>query len=196
MKSYDYVPKGYQLSYDLHLLNNTGVFVLINLLSVVIILPLLPGFLLFDWSEMFDHRSIVSGILFLLVFAMIAMVVVHELIHGFFFRKFSGKKVTYKFHGWAASASTPGIYYRKKYYLIIGLAPAVILNILFLLGSFLLPSVFGLMSYLLLVVHISACAGDFYVAWILRKYKEDTYIEDTGIGMKIYEYNESDIQFE
>ncbi len=196
MKSYDHIPEGYQLTYDLHLLKNTKVFALLNILQVVLILPFIPGFLFLNWLDLFSYERIVSGVILLLIPAMVVMIVIHELIHGFFFKKFSGKRVKYQFHGWAASASTPGIYYRKKYYLIIGLAPAVILNTLFLIGTFLLPKPLNTISYFLLAIHVSSCVGDFYVSWILRKYPEDAYIEDTGVGLKIYEYHEADIQFE
>jgi len=190
MKSYTQIPEGYTLSYDLHLLKNKRVFVLLNVLSFVLIVPLLPGVLFFDFTTLeIPH-------LMLFIVMMVLSVVIHELIHAFFFHRFSGTKVKFQFHGWAASASTPGIYYRKKYYLIIGLAPAVILNPILLLLALLLPAPYNLVSYLTLMVHFSGCVGDFYVTWIMRKYPEDMYAEDTGIGMRFYEKTNTDIDFD
>lgn len=191
MKSYPQAPEGYTMTYDLQLLKNTRVFVLLNVLSVVMIVPLIPGLFFFDFLA-FLH---VPYLLFFIIL-MVVSVVIHELIHAYFFHRFSGAKVKFQFHGWAASASTPGIYYRKKYYQIIGLAPAVILNPLLLIASLLLPAPYNLISYLTLIVHFSGCVGDFYVIWFMRKYPEDTYVEDTGIGMRFYEKTNTDIEFD
>ncbi len=180
MKSYLGIPEGFILKYDLDLANNRGAFIVLNVLSIVIILPFLLGFALFDFDTLgtFD--------LFFILPIFLVIIVIHEWIHGIFFHRFSGAKVKYQFHGWAFSASTPGYTYLKKYYYIIGLAPAVILNTALILLSVLLPAPYDLLSYFVFIIHFSGCAGDFYVSVWMLKYPKETYIEDTGVGMKFY----------
>lgn len=180
MKSYLGVPEGYVLKYNLDLQNNRGVFILLNVLSIVIILPFLLGLSFFDFDSLgtFD--------LFFILPIFMVIIVIHEWIHGIFFHRYSGSKVKYQFHGWAFSASTPGYTYQRKYYFIIGLAPAVILNTVLILLSILLPAPYNLISYFVFIIHVSGCTGDFYVTTLMLKYPKETYIEDTGIGMKFY----------
>lgn len=180
MKSYSGKPEGYVLHRKLDLLKDRKAFIWLNILSFVVIIPFFFGFWTFDYSTLGDF-----GAFFILpVFGIV--IALHEWIHGVFFHRFSGKKVKYQFHGWAFSASTPGITYQKKYYLIIGLAPAVILNLLLMFFTLLLPEPFSIISYLVLAGHISGCVGDFYVTALLLKYPKDTYVEDTGTGMDFY----------
>lgn len=180
MKSYQGIPDGYELKYNLDLLKNRSAFLILNVLSIVVIIPFLFGIALFDFGSLDTFTVFFILPLFLVV------IIIHEWIHGFFFHRYSGAKVKYQFHGWAFSASTPGIVYLKKYYYIIGLAPAVILNVLLIIGSIILPAPYDLLSYFVLICHVSGCAGDFYVTLTMLKYPKETYIEDTGTGMKFY----------
>lgn len=111
--------------------------------------------------------------------------IIHEWIHGLFFKHYSKQKVKYKFHGWAASASTPGVFYYKKSYIVIGLSPAVIINGILLIIFFLVEPA-RVMTFILLAMHFSGCAGDFYVVYKLRKYSKETLVEDTGVGMNLF----------
>ena len=180
MKSCLGVPEGYELKYTLDLQKDKKVFLLLNVLSIVIILPLLLGFGLFDFDQLgtFD--------LFYIFPAFLGIIIIHEYIHGFFFHRYSQAKVKYQFHGWAFSASTPGYTYKKKNYLIIGLAPAVILNTALILLSIFLEGPYDLIAYFVFIIHFSGCIGDFYVTALLLKYPSRTYVEDTGTGMKFY----------
>lgn len=187
MKSVLGKPEGYELKYDLDLQRNKKVFLLLNVLSIVIVLPFLFGLVWFDFSTLGQFE-------FFFIFpAFLVIIIIHEWIHGFFFHRYSHTKVKYQFHGWAFSASTPGYLYLKANYLIVGLAPAVILNTLLLLLSIFLPSPYNLLSYLVLILHFSGCVGDFYVTSVLMKYPKDTYVEDTGVGMKFYVKSENEV---
>lgn len=184
MKSCLGIPEGYTLTYTLDLQKDKKVFVLLNVLSIVIILPFILGFGLFDFDTLgtFD--------LFFALPAFMVIITMHEYIHGFFFKRYSHAKVKYQFHGWAFSASTPGYTYKKLNYLIIGLAPAVILNTLLVVLSIVLDGPYDLLAYFVLMLHFSGCIGDFYVTAVLLKYPKHTFVEDTGTGMKFYNQTE------
>jgi hypothetical protein len=85
-----------------------------------------------------------------------------------------------------ASASVPGIYFYKKPYLIAGLAPAVIFTVIFVIFMFFMDNIDLLLLFIVFASHFTGCVGDFYIAYKLKKYPEDTLIEDTGTGMKFY----------
>lgn len=179
-KAYDLIPEGYRFSKEINLEKNKKHFIWVNIVSVFLLIPVLPLLLLIDFSTI-EMRYILLG--FLLFFVVI---MIHEAIHGFFFKYYSKKKVKYQFHGWAFSASTPNTFYRKGAYLVIGLAPAVIINSILLILFFIFKDI-RLLLFFVILLHFSGCAGDFYVTFMLRKYAKDTLVEDTGVGMLIFE---------
>ena len=82
-------------------------------------------------------------LVFLLI--MVATLVIHELIHGLFFKAFApDRPVKYGFHWYALSATSPGTKYSKGKFLWIGIAPFVFitigLSVLFALGFLTIPS--------------------------------------------------------
>jgi len=182
--SYTELPEGYQLFDLIDMEKNKKLIVWVNILSILIALPLFPYFIILTWN----NSSMFSILLMLVI--MIVVLCLHELIHGFFFQKFGNGKVKYQFHGWAFSASMKGHYFLKKQYQIIGIAPAVILNILLIILFFILKNDAQYIVYGLFLLHFSGCAGDFYVLFRMRKYPKDSLIEDTGVGMKFYKKGE------
>ena len=179
-KAYDLVPEGYQLSKEINLEKNKTHFLLVNLFSLLLVLPVLPLLYFVDFSQ-FDLILFLIGFL-----AFFVIIMIHEWIHGIFFNHYSKKKVKYKFHGWAFSASTPNTFYVKSAYLVIGLAPAVIINGILLILFFIFKDL-RIMLFFILALHFSGCAGDFYVTLLISKYPKDTMVEDTGVGMLIFE---------
>ncbi|MBR6790307.1 MAG: DUF3267 domain-containing protein [Oscillospiraceae bacterium] len=110
----------------------------------------------------------------------------HELIHGFFFRRYSPGKIRYGFTGIFAYAGNPGMAYPKKEYTVCALAPAVILTAAFALLCLFARSGWFVVLYWTMVMHLGSCAGDVYMVWLLRGLPEETRIEDTGLCMSIY----------
>lgn len=70
----------------------------------------------------------VEEILFFLL-AIVATSLIHELIHGLFFKVFApDRPVKYDFHWYALSASSPGTKYSKGKFIWIGMAPFVLIT--------------------------------------------------------------------
>lgn len=116
----------------------------------------------------------------------VVVILTHELIHGAFFRRYSSGRIKYGFSGLFAYAGNPGMAYPKKKYTVVGLAPTVIITAVFAVLCLLLRSGWFFICYWTMVMHLGGCAGDIYVAWLLRKLPEKTVIEDTGLCMSIY----------
>jgi len=189
-KSLNYIPEDYQEVFSIDFLKDKKKLIFVNLLSLSFLFPvILVYYLIITYTS---KVLIVEGTitepwkLFAFVISMILYIIIHELIHAIFFKLATKEKVKFGFHGIYASASVPGVYFYKKPYLIAGLAPAVIMSIVFIIPGFFLDGIDLLLLTLIFAVHFSGCTGDFYVSFKLLKYSSDTLIEDTGTGMKFF----------
>jgi len=183
IKSYDALPEGYVQDFEVDMKTNKKLFLLINFGTIILMLPFIVVYGMIKDLMTFEIH-LVNFLLF--VGLMIALIVIHELIHGIFFKLGTKKKIKFGFHGFAASAGAPDIYFTKRFYLIIGLAPAIILNFtLLIICLFIKEEYFGII-YFNLAIHFAGCIGDFYIALKLIKYNKETLIEDKGISMKFF----------
>ncbi|HOI46365.1 MAG TPA: DUF3267 domain-containing protein [Bacilli bacterium] len=181
IKSVDALPEGYQLDREINLEKDKRLFWMINILSIVLFIPFVLIAIVLQISFTIEIIPV------MMIFPLsIGAIIIHELIHGFFFKRGTKQKVKFAFHGWAASASVPGVYFYKHHYLKVGLSPAIILNGLLIFLLLVLPNAWFYPLYITLAIHFGGCIGDFYVSLLLRKYDASTLIEDTGVGMKFY----------
>ncbi len=128
--------------------------------------------------------SLFSFVLFFVLFFI--LIVTHELIHGLFFKLFNREgKVQFGFKNGMAYAASPNSYYKKSRFIIICLAPFILITTgLFLLLSFDFMTRSSFVLYASL--HASACVGDFYWVYLLARFKGEILVEDTEEGMKVY----------
>lgn len=111
--------------------------------------------------------------------------VLHEAIHGLFFKVFGAKKVTFGFKRGMAYAEASGSYFRAWQFKVIALSPFVGLSLLY----FILAQYIPISAFLLFALHTSGCVGDFYFIYLLIKFKEIDWIEDTETGINLYKKN-------
>lgn len=118
----------------------------------------------------------------------LAALVVHELVHGFFFRQFApaGSRVTFgaNLKLGMLYASAEGILYTRQQYVVIALAPSVVVTALLLAIGIGLK--WPLWTIAVVTLHLSGCSGDWgYVRAILRD-RTITHCEDTSWGVEFY----------
>lgn len=120
------------------------------------------------------------------VLAYLLMVLLHEGVHGIFFwlvtRKLPRFGVTLAY----AYASAPGILIPRNPYLVIGLAPLVLLTAI---GIFILPFVpEATLPYLVftLTMNAAGAVGDMYVVLVLLRVPAYAKIEDQGDRISIF----------
>lgn len=185
IRSFNSLPEDYKESFDINFKQSKN-FIWLNLLSLFLIIPFFIGLALY-----YHFNPPLNFITFdavdLLIYLLIAFlsIIIHELIHGIFFKLGTKERVTYKFHGWAASASVKGIYFYKDHYILTGLAPFIIITPILIISMFIFP-LHALGIYFILAIHTSGCVGDFYVTIKLLGYNKETLIQDYGIGMTFY----------
>ena len=194
---FGYLPEKYKLSRTVDLQNNKKLALWVNLGALLLLIPFAVIFFAVspvgDFDLFRDDTALYMPLVFLLLFFVLytATLFLHELIHGFCFRLLSGGvRPSYGFTGLYAYAANKNGYYRRREYLVIGLAPAVIINIAYLIPLFFTEGSVFTMFYLLLALHFSGCAGDIYVTWVLmKKYFPSSLIRDEGTKMEVYDEN-------
>lgn len=130
----------------------------------------------------------IVGAVFFIIALFFIIIIIHELIHGLFFKLFSPEsKVKFGFKGGMAYATSPGTVYTRGQFFIIIIMPFIILTSIMITMMFMLPN--PAYKYYI-ALHTGACAGDFYYCYLILKYKHLSYAEDTEVGMSLYENKE------
>ncbi len=128
---------------------------------------------------------------FLELFLLVVILILHEGIHGIFFKLFKPENKVKFGVIWKSLmlyATSPGSLYSRGQMLIIGLAPFIVNSLLLtlLLALGWLPAFY----YIFLAsLHAAGCVGDFYyvyvLAWKHRSHK--ILVEVTENGLKIFQ---------
>ena len=187
MKNTTQLPKEYTAIFDLDLQKDKKLALLLNGFAILIVAAMtLIGALLMPIQTLFmiDGTITVLRPLILLI-ALIIYVVLHELIHGICMKQFSGIPAQYGFTGLYAYAGSKA-YFNKKSYIIIALAPVIVLGILLLVLHFLLDTSWFWVIYLIQVNNISGAIGDFYVTYRFTKFPSAILVQDMGVSMTVY----------
>lgn len=175
------------------ILHNKKLVIVLNLVALILFLAFLPLFyrlgLVIQESS---GRTLVINPLdpFLALLCFLIILVVHELIHGLFFKIFKPEnKVTFGivWKSGMAYATSPGSHYTRVQMLVITLAPFVCLTSFLTLIYAL--NLMSLMGYTLLAaMHAAGCTGDFYYTYLLtcKFTNQKILVEDTESGLRIY----------
>ena len=121
--------------------------------------------------------------------ALIAYIVLHELVHGAAYKLLTGQKLTFGITLTVAFCGVPEIYVYRRASLIAVLAPFVVFTVL---GAILLAVFPGAWTRFFLLIflglHIGGCSGDLYNTWLyLTKFKDPrTLTRDTGPVQTFY----------
>ncbi|MBD2307726.1 DUF3267 domain-containing protein [Chroococcidiopsis sp. FACHB-1243] len=113
--------------------------------------------------------------------------IVHELIHGLAFTAFGGKPrygVGVKFFLPYAYATAPGTRFERNAFLVISLAPLVVIDALALL----LMAIFPQAPWLgwIVILNTSGASGDLWLATLLLRCPATIEVEDRKAGIAIY----------
>ena len=124
----------------------------------------------------------------LLAVVALASLVVHELVHGFFFRRFapSGSRVSFgaNLKLGMLYASAEGIVYTRQQYIVIALAPSIVVTLLLLAIGIGLK--WPLWTIIVVTAHLSGCTGDWGYVRAIERDPSITHCEDTSWGVEFY----------
>ena len=112
--------------------------------------------------------------------------VLHELVHGVFFWLFTRSRPTFGFRGWYAFAAAPGWFLPRGQYLVVNLAPFVLLSVLGILLLAVVPT--GALAAILVgtVMNAAGAVGDLWVVFLILHERRPIVIEDLGDGFNFY----------
>jgi len=186
--NYDNLPEGFSL-YRTVDLNTTKLKLWINLallpiLAAFVVVPIwLRGEFIFVFAVWQPLATIA---------AMIAVILLHELVHGLSFRLFGGGKPTYghklPFYLYAACENR---YITKRSYVVIALAPLVVITVVLAVVCALVPGSWFWVVYFALVINAVGSVGDIYISLLLTRMPKDVLVVDSGTAMQIYSQEES-----
>lgn len=115
------------------------------------------------------------------------LIVIHELIHGLFFKLFNPEgKVKFGYKQGVAYATSPNSFYSKAKFSVIALAPFIVINSTLLILYFL--SNIPIFAFVFLsAIHAASCIGDFYYIVLILQSPPKTVVEDTELGINFYQ---------
>lgn len=187
--NYRQLPEGYALLRSINLQKDRRLALQVNglslLIAVVMVLAALPFVPLSTFFSL--HTSSFFGALrpLLLLPALLIYVVTHELIHGFYMKRYSGVKPRYGFTGLYAFAGSDA-YFDRRSYLMISLAPVILWGAVLMILNFALPISWFWFVYIIQIMNVSGAAGDFYVSIYMSRLPRTILIQDRGVSMDVY----------
>jgi len=172
---------------EINLLEDKKLIWLLNVAAIVLFfgfLLLFSGVTFWHSASMYQSFNFWTLILGLGLF--FVLIIIHELIHALFFKMFQPtKKVKFGFKNGMAYATSPHSYYKKYQFIIICLAPFVLLTsglVVLYLMNLLSASLFIFLASM----HASGCVGDFYFTYLILRAPKNSWIEDTEQGINFY----------
>lgn len=134
----------------------------------------------------FSDLNGVLQIILAVIATTVVMIVLHEAAHGLFFWWFTRSRPKFAFRGTYAYACAPTWYIPKRQYLVVALAPLVLLSLLGVALMAVIPAEGFTLLLLFLVSNASGAIGDLWVVgWLLRQ-SAPTYALDEGDAVTLY----------
>jgi hypothetical protein len=121
-----------------------------------------------------------------LIAAFFFIIVLHEAVHGVFFWLFTRERPVFGFRGLYAFAAAPEWYLPRNQYLVVGMAPLVLITLAGLVLIAFLSDTSLVIALLILAMHAGGAIGDLFVTtWCLRQ-PATILVRDVGDAMTIY----------
>ena len=121
------------------------------------------------------------------VIALVLVMLIHELVHGVFFWRFTGKCPTLGIKGLGVYVAAPAeFYFPRNQYLVVGIAPLVLLTLVGLLLVTIVPVVVVPILILFVAFNAAGAAGDLLMVAQLLSYSPDTLMQDNDSGVIVY----------
>ena len=185
------LPKGYKLEEVIDATHGkfAAKFVISSSLMLIVVLGFLALPFLLDSSRSISYEYLISEECSLYFFGgcMLSIVytILHELVHGAVYKKYTGEKLTYGLALTCAYCGVPKIFVYRKPAIAAAIAPFVLFTIVLipvLAICYFYSTGFYIAIGVLFALHFSGCAGDLYATFLFAtKYKDNCVLmNDTG----------------
>lgn len=190
------LPDSYTLRWDFNLKRDwrTGLLMQAAGLGLFILLGVGFGALIQSMRADLDLQQTIviagahDGLLLIgaLLGIMALVVVLHEWMHGLFFWAFTRERPKFGL-GWGyAYACAPGWYFPRGQYLVVGLAPLILLSLAGLAVIAVAPPGWVGALFWGLLINASGAVGDLWITARIARERSDVLVEDTGDGFRVY----------
>lgn len=188
------LPTNYALAWNLDLKHNTRLNIILQAIGLVWmalcgwLFVICARWLRPDFAEMLRAGlsfDMLSNLL-RLVAVMAVAILLHELTHGLFFWVFARKTPEFGIGPGYAFAAMPDWFFPKNQYLVVVLAPLLLLSGIGLALIALLPLAWLGLLLAGMTINAGGAIGDMYVAWRIAHESGPVWIKDTGDGFQLY----------
>ena len=190
------LPDDYTQTDEINLAKNKGLAILLNIVGLFISILAFALLLIYaNWAHpgsipdrlpLKTDPSMIGQLLALIVFVSLNLIV-HELIHGFFFWYFTRSRPVYALHLAYAYAAAPGWFIPIRQYWIIGLAPLVLIDAASLLLIMIAPINWLLTLAFLAAFNTGGAVGDLWIIFRLLRRSPKCLVKDVGDSVSFYE---------
>ena len=185
------LPHGYTQTGEVNLKKDKRLAIVLNILAFFVFIVSFILLSIFGTAlrsgTMNISGSISAGPMIILLGLSVFTLIIHELIHGFFFWVFSRSRPVFALRPLYAYAGAPGWYFPKRQYAITALGPLVIIGALGLLLMLLAPVGWLLTIAFLVALNTGGAIGDIFVFFRLLKSSSTTFANDTGDVVTFFE---------
>jgi hypothetical protein len=190
------LPENYHQARKIDLQHDKKALIWLNVLALFCLAAIIIGlfqFVLHTRPDLLPSTGTfyLDGSSLLLVVEAIAVVLVilaiHELIHGLLFRLFTGERPRYAVRVTYAYAAMPDWYFPASHYLIIGMAPLVLIDLVCLILIPFSPAGWVLPLCVAITMNTGGAVGDLYIVATLLRCKPHTLVNDTGDTVAFFE---------
>ena len=181
------LPEGYEAVFKVDVTNKRFAIIM-NLAALIITAALVFAAVKLVRPQNF-LESFAPSKLLVYCAALIAYIVLHELVHGIAYKLLTRQKLKFGLTAGAAYCGVPDIYVYRRAGLIALLAPFTVFNIVFLAMAFFMPNQWDrFFSALLFAFHFGGCAGDLYMTYLfMTRFKDKrTLTRDFGPAAVYY----------
>jgi hypothetical protein len=186
------LPEGYVLSGEINLKKNKKLAITLNIAAFIVFV--LTFFLLSSTAALIRPDLInTSGTINLVGLAVgigltVILMTIHELIHGFFFWVFTRSKPVFAIRLFYAYAGAPDWYIPTRQFMVVALAPLVVIAAVGLLLILLVPISWIMFIIFFVALNTGGAMGDILVFTRLFKLSPTSLANDTGDVMTFYEH--------
>jgi hypothetical protein len=194
MKATQTLPANFVLAWRLDISHNTRLNIILQLTGLVWMV--LAGGLLtlcLLWIRPEINTAMKSGFqldmrtsLIVLIAVMAVTILLHELVHAFFFWFFARRRPEFGVGVGYVFASMPDWFFPKNQYLVIGLSPLLLLTVTGLAACTFAPQVWLVALLAGMVINAGGAIGDMYVCWRIARDAPDVWIKDAGDVFQLY----------
>lgn len=195
------LPEDYLLIKTVNFMENKPLALWINIVALIIGVIMVAVGIYFHpfWgSSSPDDGNTIIGFtstilrIVLIIPLLVIYVFCHEGVHGIFIRMLSGQPAYYGFTGLFAYAGSRS-YLDKRSYIIVALAPIVILGAILAILNLMVSSEWYWMVYVVQIQNIAGATGDLYIVWLMSTMPKDALTIDHGTTMQIYSSKNQDV---